>query len=161
MVTGGVRSGKSQRAMSLAEPYEKKIFVATAQALDEEMRARIERHRADRSVAWRTVEEPLDLAAAMRIEPDAVAVVDCLTLWLSNALAADISIERALTAFIDAAARRIAPVIVVTNEVGMGIVPAYESGRSFRDMAGWANQRVAAAADEVWFMVSGIGLRLK
>jgi adenosylcobinamide kinase/adenosylcobinamide-phosphate guanylyltransferase len=161
VVTGGVRSGKSRKAMSLAAPYEHKLFVATAQALDEEMRERIERHRLDRGPSWRTVEEPLDLAAAMRIEPDVAAVVDCMTLWVSNAMSANLAIEPAITAFIEAAAGRTAPVIVVTNEVGMGIVPEYDSGRRFRDLAGWTNQALAEAADEVWLMVSGLGLRLK
>jgi adenosylcobinamide kinase / adenosylcobinamide-phosphate guanylyltransferase len=89
-----------------------------------------------------------------------VAVVDCLTLWLSNAMAANLDIEGALDHFIAAARQRSAPVIVVTNEVGMGIVPIYESARKFRDLAGLANQRMAAAADAVWLMVCGLGLRL-
>lgn len=161
LITGGVRSGKSGKALSLAAPYERKLFVATARALDDEMHERIERHRFERGAGWQTVEEPLDLAAAMRIEPDAVAVIDCITLWLSNAMEADLPLEPSITAFIKAAAQRTAPVIVVTNEVGMGIVPAYESGRRFRDLAGRANQLLAAAADEVWLMVSGLGMRLK
>jgi len=161
LITGGARSGKSSKALSLAAPYAKKLFVATAQALDDEMHARIERHRADRSEDWTTVEEPLDLAAAMRIEPDAVAVVDCITLWLSNAMEAEIDVDSALDAFLAAASKRQAPVIIVTNEVGLGIVPAFESGRRFRDLAGAANQRLAAAADAVWLMVSGLEIRLK
>lgn len=161
VITGGTRSGKSRKALSLAAAHAKKLFVATAQAGDEEMRARIERHRSDRGEGWTTVEEPLDLAAAMRVEPDAVAVVDCMTLWLANAMEAQIEIEPALDAFLAAAAQRSAPVIVVTNEVGLGIVPAFESGRLFRDLAGMINQRIAAAADVVFFMVSGLELRLK
>lgn len=161
LITGGARSGKSTKALALAAPYAKKLFVATAQALDDEMKTRIERHRAERSDDWITIEAPLDLAAAMREHVDAVAVVDCLTLWLSNAMEANLDIDRALTEFLDAAAQRSNPVIVVTNEVGLGIVPAFESGRRFRDLAGLANQRVAAAADAVWLMVSGLELRLK
>jgi adenosylcobinamide kinase / adenosylcobinamide-phosphate guanylyltransferase len=161
LITGGARSGKSTKALSLAAPYGEKLFVATAEALDDEMRARIDRHRAERGEAWKTIEEPLDLARAMRIDPDAVAIVDCMTLWVSNAMAANLDIEGALDDFIAAARQRRAPVIVVTNEVGMGIVPVYESARRFRDLAGLTNQRVAAAADEVWLMVCGIGMSLK
>jgi adenosyl cobinamide kinase/adenosyl cobinamide phosphate guanylyltransferase len=161
LITGGARSGKSRKALALAAPYREKLYVATATAGDDEMRDRIERHKAERGPEWSTVEEPLDLAGAMRVQPAAVAVVDCLTLWLSNAMAANIPIEESLDAFIAAARQRRAPVIVVTNEVGLGIVPAFESGRRFRDLAGLANQRIAAAAETVWLMVCGLEMRLK
>jgi len=161
VITGGARSGKSGKALSLAAAYGRKLFVATAEAGDAEMRDRIERHRADRGADWITVEEPLDLAAAMRVEPDAVAVVDCMTLWLANAMAAERDVESGLAEFLAAAAQRRAPVIIITNEVGSGIVPAFESGRRFRDLAGMVNQRIAAAADMVLLMVSGLELRLK
>ena len=159
VITGGARSGKSTKALSLAAPYAEKLFVATAQGLDDEMRERINLHRAGRGEEWNTVEEPLDLASAMRVQPEAVAVVDCITLWLANAMAAEIDVGSALDDFLAAASRRHAPVIIVTNEVGLGIVPAFESGRRFRDLAGAANQRLAAAADTVWLMVSGLGMR--
>lgn len=161
LITGGVRCGKSRKALALAEPYAEKLFVATATAGDGEMHERIVRHRAERGEGWTTVEEPLDLAAAMKIAPNAVAVVDCMTLWTSNAMFAETDVEPALDAFLAAAAQRKAPVIIVTNEVGWGIVPEYETGRRFRDLAGLVNQRVAAAADTVWLMVSGLELRLK
>ena len=161
VITGGVRSGKSSKALSLAAAYPKKLFVATARAGDDEMHDRIARHRAERGEEWITLEEPLDLAAAMRIEPDAVAVIDCLTLWLANAMEAQINIEAGLDGLLAAASQRRGPVIVVTNEVGLGIVPAFESGRLFRDLAGSVNQRLAAAADVVLFMVSGLEIRLK
>ncbi|HYC59667.1 MAG TPA: bifunctional adenosylcobinamide kinase/adenosylcobinamide-phosphate guanylyltransferase [Thermoanaerobaculia bacterium] len=161
LITGGARSGKSTKALSLAAPYSENIFVATAQGLDDEMRARIDRHRVERGESWKTVEEPLDLARAMQVDPGAVAVVDCMTLWLSNAMTANIDIDRALDDFISAARRRRATVIVVTNEVGMGIVPMYESARRFSDLAGMTNQRMAAAADEVWLVVCGLGIQLK
>jgi adenosylcobinamide kinase/adenosylcobinamide-phosphate guanylyltransferase len=161
LITGGVRSGKSGKALALAAPYPEKLFVATAEGRDEEMQERIARHRLERGEGWQTLEEPLDLARAMEERPDAVAVVDCITLWLSNAMHAELAIEPALDAFIAAARRRSAPVIVVTNEVGWGIVPVSESGRRFRDLAGTANQRLATAADTVWLMVSGLELRLK
>lgn len=161
LITGGARSGKSTKALALAAPYAQKLYVATATAGDDEMHDRIERHKAERGADWSTVEEPLDLARAMRVQPEAVAVVDCLTLWLSNAMQANLAIEESLDDFIAAALQRHAPVIVVTNEVGLGIVPAFESGRRFRDLAGLANQRIAAAADTVWLMVCGLGLRVK
>lgn len=161
LITGGVRSGKSRKALSLAEPYAEKLFVATATAGDDEMHERIARHRAERGAGWHTVEEPLDLASTMAISPGAVALVDCITLWISNAMSAEMDVGPALEAFIAAAARRKAPVIVVTNEVGWGIVPAFESGRRFRDLAGLANQRLATAADTVWLTISGLELRLK
>lgn len=161
MITGAVRSGKSGKALSLAAPYAEKLFVATAWAGDGEMHDRIARHRRERGDEWETVEEPLDLAAAMRVRPNAVAVVDCITLWVSNSMASEVALDDALEAFLAAARARTAPVIIVTNEVGWGIVPAFESGRRFRDLAGLANQRIAAEADEVWLMVSGLGLRLK
>jgi len=161
LITGGVRSGKSRKALALAAPYPEKLFIATAEARDGEMQERIARHRLERGDDWQTLEEPLDLAGAMDVRPDAVAVVDCMTLWLSNAMHAEIAIDPALDAFIAAAQRRSAPVIVVTNEVGWGIVPVSESGRRFRDLAGTTNQRLAHAADTVWLMVSGLELRLK
>lgn len=161
LITGGVRSGKSRKALALAEEYPEKLFVATAHAGDEEMHVRIDRHRRERGAEWETIEEPLELARAMEIRPEAVAVVDCMTLWAANAMAAEIAIDAALDSFLAAARRRKAPVIIVTNEVGWGVVPAFESGRQFRDLAGFINQRVAAAADTVWLMVSGIELRIK
>ncbi len=161
LITGGVRSGKSRKALSLAAPYAEKLFVATATAGDAEMSERIVRHRAERGSEWHTVEEPLDLARTMDVHPDAVAIIDCMTLWTSNAMAAELDVEPALDAFIAAAARRTAPVIIVTNEVGWGIVPVYESARRYRDLAGLVNQRLAAAAHTVWLMISGLELRLK
>src|SRR5205085_7408989 len=118
VITGGARSGKSTKALSLAAPYPEKLFIATALPSDDEMRERIARHRADRGDGWSTLEEPLDLAGAMRVRPEAVAVVDCMTLWLANALDAGTEVESALEEFLAAAAQRRAPVIVVTNEVG-------------------------------------------
>lgn len=161
IVTGGTRSGKSSKALALAAPYQHKLFIATATPSDEEMTARIARHRSDRGNEWTTVEPPCDLVTAMSIQPQAVAVVDCMTLWLASALERGLPIDATLDAFLAAAARRLAPVIVVTNEVGLGIVPPFESGRRFRDLAGLTNQRLAAAADVVLFMVSGLELRLK
>jgi len=166
LVTGGGRSGKSRHALELALPREAKAFIATAQALDDEMRARIEKHREDRGGEFLTVEEPFDLAHAVRSLPDGieVAVIDCLTVWLGNLVHRHEGEQGAfpeVPAFVEALRDPPCDVIVVTNEVGMGIVPANELARRFRDLAGTVNQAVAALADEVILMVSGVPLVVK
>jgi adenosylcobinamide kinase/adenosylcobinamide-phosphate guanylyltransferase len=133
------------------------VYIATAEALDEEMAARIAHHRADRGSDFVTVEEPLDLARAIRsAEADAI-VVDCLTLWLSNSMARPDHTGETIAA----ARQSAAEVIIVTNEVGCGIVPENPLAREFRDRAGVMNQRFAEAADEVYWMVFGQPLRVK
>jgi len=166
LVTGGGRSGKSRHALELALPREAKAFIATAQALDDEMRARIEKHRADRGGEFLTVEEPFDLARALGSLPKGidVAVIDCLTVWLGNLVHRHEGKQGAfpeVPALAEALRDPPCDVIVVTNEVGMGIVPANEVARRFRDLAGTVNQAVAALADEVVLMVSGVPLVVK
>lgn len=162
LVGGGARSGKSRFARELAEArFERPALVATAQALDAEMTERIARHRSDRGPRWGTIEEPLEIAAAMRRESGRYDgfVVDCLTLWLSNALAAGGSepqVERLVEGLQAGPA-----VVLVTNEVGCGLVPENELGRRFRDLAGILNQRCAAAAQEVYWMAFGLPVRVK
>lgn len=153
---GGARSGKSRLAQAACEalpaPW---TYIATAEAWDDEMRDRIARHRADRGAGWRTIECPIDLAAAIDAATDPV-LVDCLTLWLSNLMLGDHDIDRhsaALLAVIGAARH---PVTLVSNEVGMGIVPDHPLGRRFRDAAGRLNQAVAATVDRCWFVVAGM-----
>ncbi len=157
LVGGGARSGKSRYALALAEQYGPHLaFVATAQAFDDEMRERIDRHRAERDQRYTTFEEPTALAALLdRIDGrfDAI-VVDCLTLWLSNRMLADLPPE-------DLTAPRQSPVILITNEVGCGIVPENELARRFRDEQGRLNQRLAAVADRVVWMVFGCPLVVK
>jgi adenosylcobinamide kinase/adenosylcobinamide-phosphate guanylyltransferase len=138
--------------------------VATAQALDAEMRARIERHRAERGGDFETIEEPIELGAAIAGAPaDAVLLIDCLTLWLSNLLCADRPSDEIL-ARVDgvaaAALARAAPTIVVSNEVGLGLVPEHPLGRAFRDLTGLAHQRLATGADEIYAAIMGVMLRL-
>jgi adenosylcobinamide kinase/adenosylcobinamide-phosphate guanylyltransferase len=157
VITGGVRSGKSRHALQLAAAHHPKTFIATATASDDEMRARIDNHRAERDASWTTIEEPLQLAAVMPAE--GVVVIDCMTLWLANAIDAGIDIDAALASML--AAIRAPLTIFVTNEVGWGIVPMYESARRYRDLAGAMNQRLAAAATQVVLMVAGLPLRLK
>ncbi len=166
LVTGGARSGKSRfaetRVAELAPPPW--TYFATVEAGDDEMRVRIDRHRARRGPEWRTVEAPRQLAAAVAREKFSGALVDCVTLWLSNRLFDGASDEE-LLADADALANTFAaapePLVVVTNEVGDGIVPDNPLARRFRDLAGLTNQRLARAASEVVLVVSGLPLRLR
>ena len=164
LVLGGARSGKSRHAQRRAEATGLvPVFVATAQAFDDEMRDRIGRHRADRDARWTTVEALLDLPAALRGADDAgrVLLVDCLTLWLSNLLLAEADVAAAGTALAAALPDMRAHVVLVTNEVGWGIVPDNALARRFRDAAGRLHQQVAAACDTVELVVAGLPLRLK
>lgn len=155
LVGGGSRSGKSRWAMDRARKRgERLVFIATAEALDEEMTARIAKHRAERDSMFQTIEEPLELARALRSAAADAIVVDCLTLWLANGQG---DVEETIAA----AKEQSAEVIFVTNEVGCGIVPDNAMAREFRDRAGFVNQRFAEAADEVYFMVFGQALRIK
>jgi len=157
LILGGARSGKSRHALDLARAVPGPVaFVATAEERDDDMAARIARHRAERPPHWLTVEAPLDLVGGCRkaaARADLV-LVDCLTLWLSNG-SCDVE------ATIQAAGEQTAEVIFVTNEVGGGIVPDNAMAREFRDRAGVMNQRFAEAADEVYWMVFGQPLRVK
>ncbi len=160
LVGGGVRSGKSRFALERARREGSNlVFVATAEARDEEMRQRIEQHRANRGAEFATVEAPVELPAAIRsVDGDAV-VVDCLTLWLANIL--DRDVDAATQQLEDATRSSRACVILVTNEVGCGIVPDNALAREFRDRAGILNQRMAEIAAEVYLMVFGQPLRIK
>jgi adenosylcobinamide kinase/adenosylcobinamide-phosphate guanylyltransferase len=164
LVLGGARSGKSRHAQAIAEAAgDALVFVATAQALDDEMHDRVTRHRADRDARWRTVEAPLALAETIAAEGtrDAVLLIDCLTLWASNLLLGDVDATAALDS-LDAALRDTdARVVLVANEVGLGIVPDNALARRFRDLAGTINQRVAARADRVLFIAAALPLVLK
>jgi len=167
LIIGGARSGKSAYAQELAEAQARAggaapVMIATAEALDDEMAERIARHRAERGDAWLTVEAPLDPAAALRgIAAEHGVVLDCLTLWLSNLMFAEADLEAAADALLDAAAARAAPVVMVANEVGLGIVPENALARRFRDAAGRLNRRVADRADRVIVMFAGQALPLK
>ena len=162
LVGGGSRSGKSRQALQLARGCGRRlVFIATAEALDDEMRRRIRCHQQDRGADFTTIEEPVALAAAIeRCSPDFDAiVVDCLTLWLSNLICSDIELE--IGQLIESSLVCAAQVIFVTNEVGCGIVPENELARRFRDEAGRLNQRIAEAASDVYWMVFGCALRVK
>ncbi len=162
LVLGGARSGKSRHAEALVTacppPW---AYIATAQAFDDEMRERIAQHRARRDEGWRTVEAPLDLPGALGEAGHAPVLVDCLTLWLTNLMLGEHDLPAAIAAFEQALAVRIAPTVVVSTEVGLGIVPDNALARAFRDQAGLLHQRIAAIADRVCFMMAGLPLVLK
>jgi adenosyl cobinamide kinase/adenosyl cobinamide phosphate guanylyltransferase len=164
LVTGGARSGKSrfalERAAALGPP---RVFLATAEAGDEEMAARIARHRAERPKGWRTLEEPRRLAPALRRCTSGVVLVDCLTLWLANRMGDEPGFDAGppVEELARALRARRAAVVAVTNEVGSGIVPETPLARAFRDAAGFMNQRAAEAADEAYLLVAGRALRIK
>jgi adenosylcobinamide kinase/adenosylcobinamide-phosphate guanylyltransferase len=162
LVIGGARSGKSAHAerQALASGL-RCVYVATAQAHDDEMAQRIAHHRARRPVHWRTVEEPLALAAALRrvAAPDACLLVDCLTLWLTNLMLAERTDE--VESLLTVLPALPGSLILVSNEVGWGIVPENPLARRFRDEQGWLNQCVAALADRVTLVAAGLPLSLK
>ena len=166
LVLGGAASGKSQAALDLAGQGGPRAFVATGQALDREMKTRIERHQAARSSDWETVEVPVDIAAwVSRNGHDYQAIViDCLTLWLSNLRGRrlpDLAVSEATAELLHAIRATRARVVIVSNELGLGLVPAKKAVRAFRDLAGRVNQQVAAEANEVYLTISGLPLRLK
>jgi adenosylcobinamide kinase/adenosylcobinamide-phosphate guanylyltransferase len=166
-VTGGARSGKSHFAQALAEGREGRLlYIATGEARDEEMRARIEKHRQDRGPRWDALEEPLELGAALAAAGGyAGALLDCLTLWTSNLMEAagddEPALERRLESFLSALETHPGRLCVVTNEVGLGIVPENALARRFRDLAGRINQQVAARATEAYLVVSGMPIRMR
>lgn len=175
MVTGGARSGKSALAEGLAQRLADEhthempagdrpplIYLATAEPWDDEMTRRIGLHRDRRGTGWTTIEEPRDLVGALaRSDGQGVRLVDCLTLWLSNILDADASPQDRVAALCATLRAQRSPVVLVTNELGLGIVPDNALARRFRDEHGWMNQAVAGLACEVWMAVSGLPLRLK
>lgn len=163
LITGGARSGKSSyaEARTLALPGVPQ-YIATAEARDAEMSTRIAAHRARRGAEWQDHEVPLELVAALaQTDGAGPRLVDCLTLWLANLMEAGRDWQSEGRALAEVLGRQQSPVILVTNEVGMGIVPDNALARAYRDAAGWLNQTIAEAADEVQFLVSGLPLKVK
>jgi len=165
LLIGGARAGKSALALELASQWDGGVtFIATAEARDDEMTDRIARHRAGRPQAWKTVEEPLELTAALRSLPvDEFAIVDCLTLWVANLLErADTERDVLAKAWevAELGAARRPPLVIVTNEVGLGVVPPTPLGRAYRDLLGDVNRVFAKRAERAFFVVAGRGLPL-
>jgi adenosylcobinamide kinase / adenosylcobinamide-phosphate guanylyltransferase len=169
LVLGGARSGKSRHAEAMIEgAAASAIYLATAEARDDEMKERIRRHRERRAASpsgtrWETVEEPLDLVArlAETAHPERPILVDCLTLWLSNLMLAGLDVAAETRRLIEALPRLAGPIALVANEVGLGIVPENALAREFRDRAGELNQALAAIAGRVVLMTAGLPLLLK
>jgi adenosylcobinamide kinase/adenosylcobinamide-phosphate guanylyltransferase len=167
-VTGGARSGKSSFALQLAAPYVKRVFLATAEPFDDEMQQRIDKHREERGEQFTTVEEPIALDRALIKLPEGTDVVllDCLTVWTGNLMhyaegKGEEEIDKQIECFLEVLRHPPCDIILVSNEVGMGIVPENSMARRFRDIAGIINQRVASLATEAWLLCSGLPLRLK
>jgi adenosylcobinamide kinase / adenosylcobinamide-phosphate guanylyltransferase len=163
LVLGGARSGKSRYAESLITalppPW---LYLATAEALDEEMTERIAMHQQRRAAGWQTIEAPRDLAGALEAAPaEAPMLIDCLTLWLSNCMLANADVDAEMVRLEEALRRRGGTVVLVSNEVGFGIVPDNALARRFRDLQGRLNQRIAALADRVILVVAGLPLTVK
>ena len=174
LILGGARSGKSSYAQSMAEESGKTVtFLATAQALDEEMSARIQKHRSERSADWETLEIPLGIATHVHQIKSDVVILDCITLLVSNLLMKfvkdDLVDEEPFTTEVQKEVEQLITKlrtlkqhwIIVSNELGLGLVPPYQMGRVYRDGLGWANQRLAREADKVIFMVAGIPTVIK
>lgn len=168
LITGGARSGKSHFAQRIAESHQSNdvLFVATAEARDDNMAARIDRHRRERSDNWRTLETPRGIAHALNNTPPAsVVLLDCVTLWVTNILLDELSTWDTAVGELDALLEwyhsHPCELLVVTNEVGLGIVPADELSRTFREWLGWFNQRLATEADAVYLLVSGLPIEIK
>ncbi|PNY79371.1 bifunctional adenosylcobinamide kinase/adenosylcobinamide-phosphate guanylyltransferase [Deinococcus koreensis] len=164
-VTGGARSGKSSFAERLASQAGGPVtYLATAQPFDDEMQGRIDRHAQDRPSGWVTVEEPLQVSAAVRAASTPTVLLDCLSLWVSNAMLTgwtDHAVLDATTELLSVARARAGLTVLVTNEVGSGIVPVGALARRYRDVLGWVNQRAAAASDDAYLIASGLPLILK
>ena len=162
LVLGGARSGKSRYAESLVTalpaPW---IYVATAEARDTEMAERIAAHQARRGAGWRTLETPRDVVGALTAHGTTPLLVDCLTLWLANAVLASADVDAEIERLEAALTQAAAPIVLVANEVGFGIVPDDALGRRFRDLQGVLNQRIAARADRVVLVVAGLPLTMK
>lgn len=163
LITGGVRSGKSTLAEARALSFgPRAVYIATAEVRDDEMADRVARHRARRGPEWTTVQAPFDLVGALRrTDGQGARLVDCLTLWLTNLMLAERDWQAEAQALVAALADQGDPVVLVTNEVGAGIVPENALARAFRDNAGFVNQMVAAAADEVILAVCGLPMKVK
>ncbi len=164
LILGGARSGKSRYAETLATAHlGQRVYIATAEAGDDEMKERVATHRLRRGGGWVTIEEPIRVLEILkrRDDPQSFMLFDCLTLWISNLMHVNLDVRAEVEALAGILPSLAARIVIVSNEVGLGIVPDNPLARRFRDEAGFANQRLAAACDEVVFMVSGLPWTLK
>jgi adenosylcobinamide kinase/adenosylcobinamide-phosphate guanylyltransferase len=164
LVLGGARSGKSAYAEELVNRSGlAPVYIATGRAYDTEMQERIQHHRQRRGERWTTIEEPVRLVETVRkhASPDAAVLVDCLTLWVTNLMMDGLDVEKESAELSGCLAERSGPVVLVSNEVGLGIVPENRMAREFRDHAGRLHQQIARIADEVWFIAAGLPLKMK
>ncbi|MBF0274641.1 MAG: bifunctional adenosylcobinamide kinase/adenosylcobinamide-phosphate guanylyltransferase [Nitrospinae bacterium] len=164
LITGGAKSGKSRIALDKASSFAHKVFIATAEAKDDEMMVKIQKHKEERGNDWLTIEEPLNLVEAIRsIREDSVILIDCITLWLTNLMMNFTSdeIEKKIDAFIELLKQSPNSFILVTNEVGMGVVPTSDMGRRFIELSGRTNQKLATVSPTVLMAVSGLPLVIK
>ncbi len=164
LILGGARSGKSRFAEKQALACQKeRLYLATSQIFDDEMKTRIDKHKLDRGPDWITIEEPLEISDLLKREasPDRVILLDCLTLWVTNLMMAERNMKSAFANLVDTLQTLKGDVILVSNEVGQGIVPDNKMAREFRDLAGWLHQDIAAIADKVYFVTAGLPQRLK
>jgi len=169
LILGGARSGKSRYAEKIGEnwlnenPKGERIYLATCQVFDDEMSNRVDKHKEQRGGNWTTIEEPLLLSEALKRETNSsrFVLVDCLTLWLTNHLLAENDTDEAITELCETLTQIESDVVLVANEVGLGIVPDNKLARQFRDIAGLCNQRVAAVTDKVVFIAAGLPMTLK
>jgi adenosylcobinamide kinase/adenosylcobinamide-phosphate guanylyltransferase len=163
LVTGGARSGKSALAERLAQSCGNRvIYIATTEPFDDEMQSRIDRHRARRDAGWRTVDAPLELPDMLvQTDGDAPRLVDCLTMWLNNLIYHNRDVADEVDRLIEVISEQQADLVMVTNEIGSGLVPQTAEARKFRDLAGELNQMVAQAASQVYLSVSGIPVKIK
>lgn len=163
LVLGGARSGKSRHAEGLSQGHRRRVYIATAEVTDAEMRGRIELHREQRGDQWMTVEAPLDLVGQLRGSDDAKTfiLIDCITVWINNLMYHGKDVTGEVARLCAVLAKTRGRIVIVSNEVGLGIVPDNKLARAFRDEAGRANQALAQVADEVVFIAAGLPLTLK
>lgn len=161
-VLGGARSGKSRYAEGLAAKHRgPKTYIATAEAIDGEMQDRIAQHRKQRGAGWNTLEAPLDLVATLAAQKSGLVLIDCITVWINNLMHHRRDVRAELQKLCETLSATTGRIVIVSNEVGLGIVPGNTLTRAFRDEQGFANQRIAEVADEVIFLVAGVPMALK
>lgn len=162
LVTGGVKSGKTAYAIQLCGRYQFKTYVATAEAFDDAMQNKIDLHKAERDASWTTIEEPVSLHSVFdNAEKQDVILIDCITMWLNNLIYKQLNTEKHIEHFMERLKSCKKPVVIVTNETGLGVMPANPEGCKFADELGKLNTRLAAASDSVIFMISSIPLFIK